>query len=146
MGHCWDISHRPRGFFCSPQNQITGQLKPDCSPLNVNGSHMLTLSLLLLTDSGTSSLYFLSHISFMHTRTQFPLCRKMDGMFPNHRCCSTCESFAFFTTTHSRTSSVLYFFFFLLFSPVVITIVLQLRDNEERGILAMRRAINLLVY
>lgn len=39
-----------------------------------------------------------------------------------------------------------FFFFFLLFSPVVITIVLQLRDNEERGILAMRRAINLLVY
>ena len=44
--------------------------------------------------------------SHTHTHTHYsPLCTKMDGMLPNHRCCSTCESFAFFTTHFSSSSS-----------------------------------------
>lgn len=39
------------------------------------------------------------------------MCRKIDGMFPNHRCCSTCGSSAFLAT-HSRV--VLYLFIYLI--------------------------------
>ncbi len=46
--------------LCGPRNQTIGQLKADCSLLNVNGSHLLTLSLLLLIDSSMSSLYSFS--------------------------------------------------------------------------------------
>lgn len=33
-----------------------------------------------------------------HTHRQFPLCKKINGMFPNHRCCSTCLLHSSFTT------------------------------------------------
>lgn len=111
----------PLRLFVVHKSQAVRQFEPDCSLLSVNGSHMLTESLLLLIDS-TKSCFFFScfHTSrscistrtqthtHTHLRRQFPLCRKIDGMFPNHRCCSTCESFASLTT-QSRPTQLLPF-------------------------------------
>lgn len=65
-----------------------------------------------------------------HTHTHnSPCAEKMDGMLPNHRCCSTCESFTFFTT-HS-TSALFPHFFPVRWLPQTFSS----QDNEERGIL-----------
>lgn len=96
QGHCWQKPlSRGRLWVQRPLEQTAAR-----SVSTVNGSHMLTLSHLLFIVPTTSSLY--PSFSFFHTssraHTQFPQCGKIDGMFPNHRCCSTCESFTFLTT------------------------------------------------
>lgn len=130
VGYCYYKSHCPLGFL--------GSTEPDCRLLNVSGSHVYCVSPIthrLHHVLPQSLFYFLSHISFRHAHTLFPPCRKMDGMFPNHRCCSTCESFTFFTTQSGPARYCSYFLTVLPGGDYCGTSALW--DNEQHGILLM---------
>lgn len=135
-GHCWNLSHG------SPSRIRPGASRNETAAHSVSGGHisLLCLSYYSCAPPRPPSIPLsLTHLPFMHThRNKSPLCGKMDGMFPNHRCCSTCGP----SSRHNPDLHAL----FLLLSPVVFAAALQLWDNEELGWLQIRYTINLAVY
>lgn len=126
VGRCLYMSHRPRGFLWStaPDHRpVETRLQPaQCQwvtyaysvpPITHRLHHVLPLSLF----------FFLSHISFMHTHTHtIPPVQKDGWDVPKPQVLLYLWVFRILHHT-VQTSSV---FYFLQFSPVVITMVLQL--------------------
>lgn len=147
VGHCWYVTHRPWGFLWSTEpDRRPVETRPhpaqcqwvtyaySVSPITHRLHHVLLLSLF----------FFLSHISFTHTHTYtIPPVQKDGWDVPKPQ---VLLYLWVFCILHHTVQTCSLFFTFLLFSPVVITMVLQLWDNEERGILVIQYTINLPVY
>lgn len=89
VGHCWYVSHCPCSFRMSIRNRPQSA---QCQWV----TYVSTVSPIThrLHSILPPSLFFLSHSPLLYAHTHaIPPVQKDGWDVPNHRCCSTCESF-----------------------------------------------------